>query len=168
MEKLLQELNKFLGKASLATYAGASEALDPSKPDFVARFPGFKEYEYREGKFYYRDSYAGFFISAGQEAVLYNGQPVWSSQYGGGMEEKYQEDEKFAHDTFAFLKKALSAGEKQTSFQPRGPKKFIEGDWGYLCKWNGSITKFSGNEEIRYKDNLVFTHKFFCGLLKWK
>lgn len=49
------------------------------------------------------------------------------------MTAKLQDNTKFAHKTFDFLKKALSAGEKQEGFQPRGPKQFADGDWEYIC-----------------------------------
>ena len=168
MEFTLEQLNNFLGKATLATYAGGGKNIDPSKPDFISRFKGFKELEYKEGDFYYRDSYAGFFRSAGEEVIWFKEKPVWTQCYGGGMEEKFCEDEKSAKETFSFLKKALSCGEKSSSFQPRGPKEFKNGEWEYYCALQGDITDFEGNEKILYKGNIVFTHKFFGGLLKWK
>jgi hypothetical protein len=44
------------------------------------------------------------------------------------MTQKNCNDEKFAKETFDFLKKALSQGEKRAAFQPRGPKNFKEGE----------------------------------------
>jgi len=167
MEFTLEQLNDFLGRAALATYAGGAEKVDPSKPDFVSRFPGFKELEYKEGDFYYRDSYAGFFRSAGEEVVFYKGKPVWVQHYYGGMEPKYLDNENFARQTFAFLKKAMSYGEKRAAFQPRGPKELIDGDWKYNSDLKGDIRDFNGSEGIFYKGELVFTHKFFGGLIKW-
>ena len=156
-----EELNKFLGKATLATYAGGGPEMDPE-------IPGFKELEYREGDWYYRDSYCGFFQSWGREVVWYKGKPAWNSLYGGGMKEKCRTDTEFEHRTFEFLKKALSTGEKKETFQPRGPKELFDGDWKYICHWKGDITNFNGNEEIRYKGETVFTHHFFGGLVEWK
>lgn len=164
----LEELNQFLGKAALATYAGGGEAVDPSRSGFVARLPGFKELRYEEGDFEYQDSYAGFFRSAGQEVVWYKKMPVWSQCYSGGMAKQYENDEEFARQTFNFLKKALSEGEKCTTFQPRGPKSFKEGDWDYNCELIGNIAEFQGNEAIRYKGEAVFAHNFSGGLLKWE
>ena len=140
MEFTLEQLNEFLGKAALATYAGGGKTVDPSTPDFVSRLPGFKELEYKEKDFYYRDSYAGFFTSAGQEIVWFKGKPVWTQVYGGRMVPEFQNEEAFAHNTFDFLKKAMSHGEKKESFQPRGEKEFKDGDWEYRCNWTGDIT----------------------------
>lgn len=159
MEWSLQQLNKFLRKASLKTYAGDGAEIESQRP-------GFTEFEYREKKFLYRDSYAGFLTSAGQEVIWYKEKPVWTQQYGGGMEQKYRNDETFAHETFAFLKKALSQGEKKGAFQPRGPKEFKDGDWEYDCEWIGDITSFEGKENIQYKSEPVFYHIFSGGILK--
>lgn len=167
MDDFLKKLNIFLGKAALATYAGSGEKVDPETSGFVSRFPGFKELEYKEGPFYYRDSYSGFFASFGQEVVFYENKPVWTQLYGGGMQSEYRADKEFAHQTFDFLKKALSHGEKIDSFQPRGEKNFKDNEWEYSCDWSGDITKFKGDEEIFYKNKLVFTHHFFGGLIEW-
>jgi hypothetical protein len=157
-KNLIQKLNLFLGKATLNTYAGGGAEVDPEEQ-------GFKELEYQEGEWYYKDSYAGFFQSWGREVVWHNNKPLWNQIYGGGMSKKFQSDTKFAHETFDFLKKALSAGEKQENFQPRGPDKFIIGDWEYNCKWVGDITKFNGHEQILFKKEVVFTHDFLGGLI---
>ena len=161
MGELLKELNLFLGKAALSTYAGGGPEVDPEEP-------GFKELEYREGKWYYKDSYTGFFQSWGREIVWYNKKPFWNQIYGGGMTKKFRNNIRFAHETFDFLKKALSAGEKQEKFQPRGPKKFADDDWVYSCKWKGNIKKFEGHEKILFKGEIVFIHDFLGGLILTK
>ena len=156
-KKILKELNIFLGKAASATYAGGGPEVDPEEP-------GFKELEFRKGKWRYRDSYTGFFQSFGRETVWFNKKPFWMQIYGGGMEKNFRHNARFAHQTFTFLKKALSAGEKQKKFQPRGPKKFVDGDWKYICQWQGDIIKFEGKEKILFKKKIVFTHDFLGGL----
>ncbi|MCX6791382.1 MAG: DUF5680 domain-containing protein [Candidatus Gribaldobacteria bacterium] len=157
-KKILLELNNFLGVATLKTYAGGGAEVDPETT-------GFKELEYREGDWDYKDSYTGFFQSWGREVVWLNQKPFWIQIYGGGMTDKYQSDSKFAHSTFDFLKKALSAGEKQAEFQPRGQKNFADNDWEYSCEWQGDITKFEGHEKILFKGEIVFTHNFLGGLI---
>jgi len=155
---LLLELNKFLGKAALNTYAGGGKEIDPKEA-------GFTELEYMDGDWFYKDSYTGFFQSWGREVVWYNNKPFWTQIYGGGMVQQFQNDLNFAHETFGFLKKALSSGEKQGTFQPRGPKNFSEGDWDYSCEWQGDITKFEGHEQIFLNKKLVFIHDFMGGLI---
>jgi len=151
-------LNLFLGKASLVTYAGGGSETDPTEH-------GFKELGFKEGDWNYKDSYTGFFQSWGREMVWFQGKPFWAQLYGGGMAPEHQGDEGFAHKTFSFLKKVLSTGEKSKTFQPRGPTSFRDEEWEYMCEWQGNIQKFNGNEMIRYKGKVVFTHDFFGGLI---
>ena len=66
-ENFKKELNEFLGKAMLATYAGSGPEADSGT--------GFTELEFKEGDYLYRDSYTGFFQSWGREVVWYNGKP---------------------------------------------------------------------------------------------
>ncbi len=156
-ENFKKELNEFLGRASLSTYAGSGAETDSGI--------GFHELEFREGDWHYRDSYTGFFQSWGREVVWYKEKIVWNSLYGGGMVSEYHGNRQFAHDTFSFLKKVLSAGEKVETFQPRGPNHFKEGDWEYNCDWKGDIESFNGDEKISYQGKVVFTHHFFGGFV---
>ncbi|KKW39798.1 hypothetical protein A3I46_00195 [Candidatus Kaiserbacteria bacterium RIFCSPLOWO2_02_FULL_54_13] len=155
-KEFIVKLNSFIGEASLKTYAGGGAEIRPSEV-------GFHELEHRDGDLYYKDSYGGHFQSWGRETVWYKNELIWSSYYGGGMEKEYHGNEEFTHQTFSFLKKAMSAGEKQKEFQPRGPSKYEDGDWRYQVTWNGDIAKFLGHEDILYRDKVVFTHDFFGG-----
>src|SRR3989344_2160545 len=157
MESFLTELNRFLCKATLSTYAGGGP-----EADFVQ---GFTELEYDEGEWAYKDSYTGFFRSWGRETIWHRGKPFWTQLYGGGMAAKFHSNKEFALKTFEFLRKALSCGEKRKAFQPRGPKKFSSGTWKYICNWNGTISKFEGSEKILFKRDVVFTHAFLGGLI---
>src|SRR5688572_7195828 len=135
MNEILDQLNGFLAKAMLATYAGEGKEVKSQRP-------GFKEFEYQETPFYYRDSYIGWFKSAGQETVWYNDKPFWTQLYGGGMHPEYHDNAEFASQTFSFLKKAMSAGDKGTIFQPRGLNGFQDRDWKYANSMEGDITQF--------------------------
>jgi hypothetical protein len=155
----LHALNNFLGNASVATYAGGGKRLITEKK-------GFFDLEYREGGFYYRDSFAGYLASFGQEVVWYQDKPVWMCSYGGGMKNSKANDAQFAHTTFGFLKRALRTGDKNKNFQPRGPENLKDGDWEYMNKCEGDISEFKGHEEIHYKGELVFVHDYFGGIVK--
>ncbi|MBI4437385.1 hypothetical protein HY631_00315 [Candidatus Uhrbacteria bacterium] len=159
----LRDLNSFLGRATLQTYAGNGL---PVPPRDTQRSPGFKELVYREGSWLYRDSYTGFLTSAGQEIVCYNDVPVWSQSYAGGMRERYR-DPDLARDCFRFLKDALTAGGRPHAFQPRGPRLHEESGWRYVCTWNGDITDFQGQETIRCSGStsIIFFHRFFGGVI---
>lgn len=166
MDKLLNEMNKFLGEAALKTYAdGEGESVDPEDAE-----KGMKELEYgdKKGKWYYKDSYSGFFQSWGREVIWYKGKPLWAQIYGGRMQKEFHKNLIFTHKTFDFLKKAMSAGDKINNFQPRGPKVFKQGDWEYRNKMKGNIEKFEGSEKITYKKKIVFTHSFYGGLFIYR
>lgn len=157
MEVDLRELAKFLVKAKKKTYAGNGKEIKPQRP-------GFKELEFKEGKWHYRDSYAGFFSAPGQEVVRFGGRPVWAMAYSGGMKEKYQGNAKFATEVFNFLKKALNKVGAAKPF--RGPERFKTGDFLYLSKSKGGIKEFRGQERIYYKGRLVFQQEYIGGLIK--
>lgn len=145
----------------LSTYAGDGKIID------IPQRPGFRELEYREGPWYYRDSYAGYIRSVGHEVVWFNDVPFWSSIYGGGMTEEFSKDNAFTNKTFEFLKKAMSAGDKVNTFQPRGPRERSLEAWRYSCDWNGDISDFKGSEAISYEGTTVFTHDFRGGIIDW-
>ncbi|MBD3319269.1 hypothetical protein GF342_05160 [Candidatus Woesearchaeota archaeon] len=127
---------------------------------------GFKSITYQKGEWLYNDSYTGFFRSYGSETIFFKGQPVWVSQYGGGMTEEFQE-EAFAKRTFQFLKEAFRQAH-DGNFQFRGPPRYVRDDWEYHMQWRGSAASFTGSEHIRYKGSVVFTHEFFGGLVQDK
>ena len=155
--ELLTELNGVLGRASKVTYAGGGGEVKPWRK-------GFKELEYREKDWYYRDSYTGYLRSWGQEVVWHNDKPAWTCLYGGGMTENHM-DSDLADKTFTFLKRVLSAGDKEAIFRPRGPRELSDGSWKYRCQLEGDIKKFSGHEFIRYDNEIVFIHDFSGGLV---
>ena len=152
------ELRKFVYKAGMATYAGGGkEEESPERP-------GFKELVYTEGDWNYRDSYTGFTRSRGMEVVRYQGNPVWSTSYGGGMI-KGKEDS--AKQTFSFLKKTMLAKDQNT-FSARGPLNLTDGDWEYKYVQDGDIEEFNGYEEIHYRGEQVFFHRIIGGIIKGK
>jgi len=152
----LKELAKFLVKAKKQTYAGEGKEITPQRP-------GFKELEYSENDYDYRDSYSGFFYAPGQEIVRFKGVPIWSMSYSGGMKKEYHEDVEFAEKVFTFLKKALFKITEDIPF--RGPKHLKEGDFEYINEVEGDITNFKGHEKILFKGKEVFSQDYIGGLI---
>ena len=150
------QLERFLVKAKTQTYAGDGKEIQPQRP-------GFKELEFKEGDWEYRDSYAGFFLAPGQEIVRFQGIPIWAMAYNGGMFGKYHGDIDFAKQTFAFLKKALLKIEESRPF--RGPECLEEGDWVYVDESVGHTTGFQGEENILYKGENVFKQMYLGGII---
>ena len=66
----LARLNAFFAKAAAATYAGSGPEAEPQRP-------GFRDLIFEEGDWRYRDSYAGYLRSAGQEVIWHAGEPCW-------------------------------------------------------------------------------------------
>ena len=159
MEFTLEQLATFLIRAKKQTYAGEGKEIVPQRP-------GFKELEFVDGHFEYRDSYIGFYKAPGQEIVRYKGKPVWVMSYNGGMKEKYHKDEDLAMQIFGFLKKCLNQVEESEPF--RGPKYFKEGDYEYINEVYGNIKEFKGQEKILFKGEEIFRQEYIGGLVVLK
>ena len=156
MEINLKELARFLVKAKSQTYAGDGKEILPQRP-------GFKELEFVEGPWEYRDSYVGYFMAPGQEYVRFKSQPIWTMAYSGGMRPEYHKQRDFAKQTFTFLKQALSRVEVSRPF--RGPENFHDREWKYLNTSEGDITDFKGTERILHKGKEVFKQNYIGGLI---
>jgi hypothetical protein len=152
----LKKLANFLVKAKKQTYAGEGKEVDPQRP-------GFKELEYSDGDYVYRDSYIGFFSAPGQEIVRFKGVAIWSMAYSGGMRQEYHNNTEFAEKVFTFLKKVLFRVTEDMPF--RGPKNFKEGDFEYINEFEGDITSFKGHEKILLKGKEVFSQDYIGGLI---
>lgn len=150
----LLELAKFLVKAKKNAYAGDGKEISSQRQGFI-------ELEYKEGDWYYRDSFTGFFQAPGQEVVYYKEKPVWAMAYSGGMRKEFHGNIDFTQKTFGFLIKCLSQVKEDEPF--RGPRNYSEGDFSYQMIVNGDITDFSGKEKIFYQEKEVFRQHFIGG-----
>ena len=152
----LKTLDQFLQKATAATYAGVGGYEKKSQR------PGYYELTFKDGDWFYRDSYTGHYRSWGTELVRFKGKPVWNALYGGGMADGLDH---LSKDCFQFLKTCLTTKPK-TWHSFRGPKSLTRGDWQYRYQQQGDIKMFSGYEEIRFKGKVVFSHRIIGGLIK--
>lgn len=150
----LKELASFLVKAKKATYAGSGKDVEPQRP-------GFKELEFSEGDFNYRDSYTGFYAAPGQEIIRFKGVPAWAMAYDGETMKQFRNET--ALKIYAFLKKALMEVEEKKPF--RGPEHLEEGNLVYISKVVGDITRFTGQEKILLNNIEAFRQSFFGGLI---
>lgn len=153
-----EELQDFISEASANCYLG-----DFQKAETQER-PGFFEMEYSKGEMRYRDSFVGYYRSTGQEIVRYNDIPIWATNYNGGVIDEYIGNKEFFKELELFLRTALAESDSD-DYAPRGPKLFVQGDWEYQCTWEGDITAFSGVEHIYFKNEEVFYHNFFGGII---
>lgn len=147
----LNKLARFLVRAKRASYAGDGKEVSPQRP-------GFREHEYVEGDWNYRDSYTGYYMAPGQEVVRFQGNPVWHMAYSGGMNPKLFEAREFTERTFEFLKTALSKVPVSLPF--RGPASLTllgggEEAFEYMCSNHLDIRNFTGKETIRYRGRAI-------------
>lgn len=139
----------FLLRAKRLTYAGKSNITTPSR---LASH----DYEYSEGDLRYQDTYLGGEHFAGEEAVWYQGLPVYSMNYVGRV----------LHDSFSgdFLKEALLHVPEDIPY--RGPLCYHNGDFTYHCNVRGEFHWFQGYEEIFCQGNKVYECYFHGGDIK--
>lgn len=147
------EINEFLVKAKINTYAGSGEGGEVILPG------GGKELVFEEDGWKYRDCYFGFDPFIGEEIVLKDGKPVWGMNYYGGL----TSDTVDAKSVYSFLKKAMRLVKDDRPF--RGPSFFQEGDWTYSDKSSGTVEQFEGVETICFQKEKAHEIKYHGGII---
>lgn len=147
----------FLIKAKKATYA--SQGDNASVPPLLE---GSRQLEFQEGQFLYRDVYFGMSYFAGQEVVYYQGNPIWSMCYSGGVDKEFEIE--FVKEVYTFLRKAMRNVSADNPF--RGPKEFVEGDYIYRDSNKGELGKFVGKETISFANEVVYSLHYFGGFIR--
>ena len=132
-------LVRFLITAKQNTYAAKSGKTESSRPNS-------HDLAYREGEYFYLDTYLGGENFAGEEAVWRLQRPVYAMNYCGRVL-----DGRFSGD---FLKAALLRVPAEKPF--RGPEWFQEGEYLYRCFAEGDLTWFQGYEEIYHHETKVY------------
>jgi hypothetical protein len=150
----LEQLSKFLVKAKISTYASFGETGKEMLVD------GGKEFSFEQGEFRYRDRYFGSSSFIGEEIVFQDGKVIWGMNYYGGDVSDIISSEK----VYDFLKEALKKVTKDKPF--RGPDNFKKDDFEYINKPEGRVERFSGQESILYKGELVHRVNYQGGLIK--
>ena len=149
MEINFDELKSFIAEARRNTYAGDGKRIENP---FLA---GSVQFEYKKGKYFYRDVYFGGEKNfVGQEVVYQNDKPIWSMVYCGSVEPPEATD---------FLKKSLSNLSKKCRFGKEC--ELEEDDLKYKDGGEGALERFSGEEEIFIKGENVYKLKYQGGLL---
>ncbi|MBU4455086.1 XRE family transcriptional regulator [Patescibacteria group bacterium] len=141
----IAKLKQFLINAKKNTYASGGE----NKVKFISG--GMKEYIFNDGNFKYIDRYKGHEKFNGEENVLQNNKIIWKMKYEG----KILSNKISADDIYSFLRKAL---KKIPNDKPmRGLEELINKEYKYINNIKGDIEKFSGEEKIFYKNELVYS-----------
>ena len=139
----------FLVRAKRATYAGKGAETTSSREkshDLI----------YQDGDYMYYDTYLGTGKFAGEEALWIKGVPYWSMNYIGRVTGDH-----FSGD---FLKEALLLVPEEKPF--RGPERYANGDYEYMCAIQGDAEWFQGREIITYKGSEIYECVFHGGLVE--
>jgi len=150
---VINQLNKFLVKAKINTYASSGEGGEKLLSD------GSKEFEFKEKEFKYRDRYFGFNPFVGQEIVFQNRKIIWGMNYYGRVISKSIPPKQI----YQFLQESLKKIPKDKPF--RGPQKFKEDGFQYSNKIKGNVKKFEGEEKIFYQRRLVYSLIYHGGIV---
>lgn len=138
-------LEPFLKKANLNTYANEQVKKAPSLR------PGSHDYHFEDGELAYHDTYFGGTKFMGEEIVYKVGKPAWGMNYYG-----FALDSNISEKVFdAILRPALMSGSGN-NIPVRGPKEFIKGDWKYTFVTDGTLSNFTGVEEILKNKEVVY------------
>jgi transcriptional regulator with XRE-family HTH domain len=144
-----EDMIRFLCEAKKSTYAAKGAETAPCRT-------GSHDYYYEQGDYKYLDTYFGGEKFIGEEAVWFQGAPVWSMNYCGRVI-----GEGFSGD---FLKEALLL--VPTEFPYRGPFVYHNGDYSYHCIVSGDVDWYQGYEEIFLQNDKIYECNFHGGSIK--
>ena len=143
---------QFLIEAKKNTYAGDGKLSSSSRP-------ASKDLSFQQGDYLYLDTYLGSMDFIGEEAVWHRQQPIWAMNYYGKMLTDDVPDG-FSH----CLKGALLKAPVEAPF--RGPARFQDGRFDYICQWEGNLDEFEGSEQILVDGKEIYRLVFHGGSLR--
>ncbi len=149
----LKNLKEFLVKAKKYTYASGDLSKKVVESDKSTTLV------FEDGDFKYHDNYFGGEPYGGREVVFFKGEPIYMMVYYGLVDK----DVTNFRGVYGMLQKALSLIPENSPY--RGPKKYTEGDYGYINNFIGEINDFSGEEIINYKGKEIYKAKYIGGLV---
>lgn len=147
-------LSEFLVKAKINTYASDEEGGERKLED------GTRELVYKEDGYEYRDRYFGSTQFIGGEIVWQNKKAIWGMNYYGGL----ISDKVDFEEIFRFIREVLRLVGTDAPF--RGPIELVKDGLKYKNNAVGASDKFSGVEEIYFKDEKVYELRYHGGLIK--
>ena len=140
----LDVLESFLKEANLNTYANKKAEKAASLRH------GSRDYHFEKDDLTFHDTYFGATKFIGEEIVYKNNKPTWGMNYYG-----FTLNDNISEGIFdAILRPALMAGSGD-NIPVRGPEEFINGEWKYTFKAEGSLANFTGIEEISKNEEIV-------------
>jgi len=150
-----QELKQFLLDSNKAGYAGGEAKKWVKEKDGSTTIP------YEQGEWKSHDNFFGGEPYGGRLVVFFQNKPVWMMVYYGWVKEGVKPD-----NVYGILTKALNKMPESAPF--RGPEKLINGYFVYANSWTGDVERYSGEEKITFKGELVYKANYFGGLVDQK
>lgn len=155
-----EKLKEFLIKAKKSTYANSGA------PKIEASRLNSHDYQYEDvvngHKMIYHDTYFGGINFMGEEIVYVNSTPFWGMNYYGVTLDDSMSEE--AMDKA--LRPALMRVGMNEVIPVRGPKSYKNEDYVYTFDCTGDINNFSGIEQIRKNNKLIYELHCNGGLIK--
>lgn len=145
MEISHEELTNFLNAANKATYA------NKKAPKSASLRPSSEDYHFEQNDLVYHDTYFGARNFIGEEVVYKAGKPVWGMNYYGHV----LKPEVSTKDAYTILRPALMQ-EYDNILPVRGPKEYVLENSKYTNKVEGTLARFSGEENIYLDSELIY------------
>lgn len=144
-----ETLCRFLLKARQRGYAAKAEHAAPCRTASLDYYV-----EDAEVGLTYLDSYFGADPFGGEEVVWKGGVAIWCMNYYGRL---------LSHEVgYDFLREAMLRAPEELPL--RGPAYYAAGGYAYVCKTQGDLGFFSGEEQIyRAEDQALVYEGFFHG-----
>ncbi len=155
MEISEDELAKFLTAANKSTYANKDAPKSPSLRPFS------EDYHFEHNDLVYHDTYFGARDFIGEEIVYKASTPIWGMNYYGHV----LKADASTKEVYAILRPALMK-EYNDILPVRGPKEFVLGNSKYTNVAEGTLDRFSGEENIYLNNELVYRAWYHGGSIK--
>lgn len=151
------DLYKFLIEAKKQTYA------NKNIKKVISSRNGSFDYEYRDGKMTYHDTYFGGTKFIGEE-IVYNSDnsPIWGMNYYGVTLNENLNEEMLDNA----LRPALMNVGEDNILPIRGPKEYMNNGYRYTFEVNGNLDCFDGIETIYYNNEKIYVLKCHGGIIK--
>ncbi len=145
-------LQQFLIDLNKAGYAGGEEKK------WVKELDGSTTIPFAKGEFRSNDNFFGGEPYGGRVIVFHKDKPVWIMVYYGWIETGTETD-----PVYAVLRNALMNMPEDAPF--RGPKEFKQGEFVYTNTWEGNVERYSGQEQIKKGEAIVYKAHYRGGLV---
>lgn len=149
----LVQLRQFLIAANKAGYASGKESQWKKEKDKSTTI------SFSLGDWYTHDNFFGGEPYGGRFVVFHKERPYWIMVYYGYIKENVSD----INEVYKILREALKLMPKNLPL--RGPKIFKLQKFTYKNKWEGTLSSYSGKEEILSNGKKVYQANYMGGLV---